>query len=80
MSRHSFSIEIKKLDHIANIQLCNDQKDKVFIEGDLGEQVRIEFIEGVLLQITGNNGVFRMDLTENELIYRLEKEFQTHTA
>ena len=38
------------------------------IEGDLGENIHIEVVEGILLQVTGENGVFRLDLDEGEAV------------
>ena len=60
--------------HVDTISMSNEPKREVLIEGELGEIVKIEFIEGIILQITGDNGVFRIDLTEKELSYGLSKK------
>jgi hypothetical protein len=60
--------------HIDTISMSNEPKTEVMIEGELGGLVQIEFIEGIILQITGDNGVFRIDLTEKELSNGLAKK------
>jgi hypothetical protein len=62
---HSFSIEMPSRNSINNISI-NGGSTGVFIEGDLGDNIRIEIIEGIMLQISGENGVFRLDLMEGE--------------
>jgi hypothetical protein len=72
--RHSFSIELASKNHMDMISVSNEQKAEVMFEGELGGLVQIEFIEGIILQITGDNGVFRIDLTEKELSHGLAKK------
>jgi hypothetical protein len=60
--------------HIDTISMSNEPKTEVMIEGELGGLIQIEFIEGIILQITGDNGVFRIDLTEKELSHGLSKK------
>ena len=74
MGRHSFSIEMASKSHIDTISVSNEPKAEVMFEGELGGLVQIEFIEGIILQITGENGVFRIDLTEKELSHGLAKK------
>ena len=72
--RHTFSIEMASKRHIDTISVSNESKAEVMFEGELGGLVQIEFIEGIILQITGENGVFRIDLTEKELAHGLAKK------
>lgn len=72
--RHSFSIEMVSKNHIDTISVSNEPNSEVMFEGELGGLVHIEFIEGIILQITGDNGVFRIDLTEKELSHCLSKK------
>jgi len=60
--------------HLDTISVSNEPKAEVLFEGELGELVQIEFIEGIILQITGDKGVFRIDLTEKELSHGLAKK------
>ena len=63
---HSFSVEMKKAKSVSGITV-NRKKDGVFLEGELGLIMDIELIEGKVLTITGENGTFRIDITEEEL-------------
>ena len=65
--RHSFSIEMNSKKHVNKISINSETNDEVLFEGELGKLVRIKLIEGVLLQITGDNGILRIDVTEKEL-------------
>jgi hypothetical protein len=59
---HSFSIEMPSRNNINSLSINGGST----IEGDLGDNIRFEIIEGILLQISGENGVFRLDLREGE--------------
>ena len=59
---HSFSIEMLSRNSIDNLSINGGST----IEGDLGDNISFEFIEGIMLQISGENGVFRLDLREGE--------------
>lgn len=70
---HAFSIELKSKEYVKHIAMSNDAEDKVLIEGFLGELEELSFIEGVMLEMKGINGVLRMDLREEtfgELLQR----------
>jgi hypothetical protein len=59
---HSFSIEMPSRNSINNLSINGGST----IEGDLGDNISFEIIEGIILQISGENGVFRLDLREDE--------------
>ena len=59
---HSFSIEMPSRKGISNLSINGGST----IEGDLGPHISFEIIEGIMLQISGENGVFRIDLREGE--------------
>jgi hypothetical protein len=59
---HSFSIEMQSRNDINNLSINGGST----IEGDLGDKLCFEIIEGIILQISGENGVFRLDLKEGE--------------
>jgi hypothetical protein len=63
--RHSFSVEMPSRNSI-NILSITGGSTGALVEGDLGENISFEIIEGILLQISGENGVFRLDLKEGE--------------
>ena len=62
MKGHSFSIEMSSRKGIDNLSINGGST----IEGDLGDNISFEVIEGIMLQISGENGVFRLDLREGE--------------
>jgi hypothetical protein len=68
-------------DHLSRIAVSDLSREGVLIEGDLGEAVKIELIEGIMLQISGNSGVFRIDLVEGELrgIFGTSREYALKT-
>ncbi len=74
IERHSFSIEMASKEHVNRVSVSNELHGEVMFEGELGRLVRIELIEGILLKITGDNGVIRIDLTEKELSTALSKK------
>ena len=59
---HSFSIEMPSRKGIDYLSINGGST----IEGDLGDNIRFEVIEGIILQISGENGAFRLDLKEGE--------------
>jgi len=64
---HSFSIEIKSEQFVRRMSFLDKENGKVFFEGFLGEIKNIAMVEGVMLEIEGKNGVFKMDITEQEM-------------
>ena len=74
IEHHSFSIEMASKEHMNRVSVSNELNGGVMFEGELGGLVRIELIEGILLKITGDNGVIRIDLTEKELSHALSKK------
>ena len=64
---HPFSVELTSNIHLSRIEVSEGPKGQVFIEGKLGGEVSVELIEGIMLQISGENGVFRIDIAEGEL-------------
>jgi hypothetical protein len=61
-------------DHMTKVSVCNEPKKEVIFEGELGDIASIELVEGLMLQITGDNGVLRIDITENELAKNLARK------
>ena len=62
---HSFSIEMPSRNSINNLSIAGGSTGAL-IEGDLGDNISFEIIEGIMLKISGENGVFRLDLREGE--------------
>ena len=62
---HSFSIEIYSRKNLEKMSI-SDEAIGVLVEGNFGKNIRVEVVEGILLQVSGENCVFRLDLTEKE--------------
>ena len=63
----SFSIELKSKTSLKNITLNNDSREKALIEGTIGRLERVEFVEDTVLEVMGEKGVLRIDISENEI-------------
>ena len=62
-----FSIEMNSKRHVKNISISDESHNRVLFEGYLGNLAKLGMIEDAILEITGTNGVFRIDLTERQL-------------
>ena len=66
VEEHSFSIEMKTERFVKRMSLSDKENDRVVFEGYLGELRNVAMVEGVMLEIIGNNGVLRLDITQQE--------------
>lgn len=64
---HSFSVEMKSQNCVKRISFLDQENGHVFFEGFLGELTNIAMVEGVMLEIKGNNGILRLDITRGEM-------------
>jgi hypothetical protein len=62
-----FSVELKSKRSLRNVSLANGSSDSVLLEGTLGELVEARFADGIVLEVVGKEGVFRLDLREDEI-------------
>jgi len=60
-----FTIELESKDDVKNVSM--DGNSKVLIEGSLGSLKRARFVEDLVLEVIGSNGVLRIDLGVNDL-------------
>ena len=65
----AFSVELNSRADLRSVTMTNGSHENVLIEGTIGTLVQIEFTEGVILEIVGEKGVLRIDLTEDEVIH-----------
>ena len=63
---HSFSIEMGSKGNLSHVSLT-DETEGVLIKGKLGELLEISHEEGLMIEIVGDLGVLRIDLTKEEL-------------
>ena len=73
-NRHSFSVELKSKDYVKTLSLSNNGRERVLVEGVLGELEDIDIIEEAVFQLKGANGSMTLDLTEEEISRMLTKK------
>jgi len=80
LNERCFSIELKSKVNLKNITLTNGGHENVLIEGTLGQLQRAEFAEGIILEVVGDKGVLRINLSQNEIKTKeaTTKEVQTN--
>jgi hypothetical protein len=64
---HSFSIEMKSEQYVRRMSFLDKETGTVFFEGFLGELKNVAMVEGVMLEIEGENGVLKLDITQQEM-------------
>ncbi len=69
-----FSVELKSKNSLKNITVTNGANDTVLVEGTIGELVQATFAEGIVLEVTGKNGVLRLDLEEQDIKRTFEQK------
>ena len=62
-----FSIELKSKAHLKNVTLTNNGHDDVLVEGSIGKLHSAEFAEDIVLVVTGDKGILRINLTPEEV-------------
>ena len=67
VEEHSFSVEMKIEGAVRRMSFLDNENGHVFFEGFLGELKNINIVEGVMLEIEGNNGTFKLDITQKEI-------------
>jgi len=67
-----FTVELKSRGNVKNVTLSNGAQG-VLIEGTLGALKRAEFVEDVVLEVTGDSGVLRVDLAREDLAKHTRK-------
>jgi len=69
-----FSIELKSGVNLKNVTLTNEGQKNVLIEGNIGELQRAEFSEDIILEIVGDKGVLRINLSLDEINQKENQE------
>jgi hypothetical protein len=71
------SAEIKSKDHIKQISFNPKERYPVLFECVLGNLKNLSLVEDLVLEIKGENGVLRVDLTRDDLMRLLKKTSST---
>jgi hypothetical protein len=67
VEEHSFSVELKTEGAVKRMSFLDKENGQVFFEGCLGKLTSINMVEGVMLEIEGDNGTLRLDITQKEI-------------
>ena len=70
----SFSLELYSRDQIKRMSLPDGNRDSFIVEGTLGGLTDLEMVEDILLEINGDTGKIRIDITRKELEMALSRE------
>jgi len=70
-----FSVELKSKANLKNVTVNESSQENVLVEGSLGKLQHAEFADGVVLEVFGDKGVLRVNLTIDE-IKKTEKNDQ----
>lgn len=62
-----FSLELNSRASLKNVTLSNGNHENVLVEGTIGELQRAEFSEGIVLEVVGDKGILRINLTPDEI-------------
>ena len=62
-----FSVELKSRVNLKNVSLTNSGHENVLVEGTIGELLRAEFTEGIVLEVVGDKGTLRINITPQEI-------------
>jgi hypothetical protein len=62
-----FSVELKSKGNLKNITLTNEGQENVLVEGSIGELLCAEFSEGIVLEVFGDKGVLRINLSPDDI-------------
>jgi hypothetical protein len=69
-----FSVELKSKVNLKNITLTNGDQENVLVEGSIGELKRAEFSEGIILEVVGDKGVLRINLSLDDIMQKEKQE------
>jgi len=69
-----FSVELKSKVNLKNVTLTNGSQENVLVEGSIGELQRAEFSEGIILEVVGDKGVLRINLSPEDIKQKEKQE------
>ena len=72
-SGQGLSVEMKQRKHVKNIMLSEEGRDHVLFEGNLGQLLELSMVDQRVLEVKGENGVLRIDISLEELEEMISK-------
>jgi len=73
-------VEIKQRRYVKNITISDQGWDQVLFEGNIGQLVEASMDDHMVLEVRGENGILRVDLTLDELEAMISKIHLTRSA
>jgi len=64
----SFTVELRSRSALKNASLNAERNESVLLEGTLGALKAASFLDGVVLEIVGTEGILRVDLLLEEIL------------
>ena len=65
--RRSFSVELESKEYVRNVTITENYLDRVLLEGEFGDIESLSMIDSEVLEIIGQYGTIRIDVTRAEL-------------
>jgi len=62
-----FSVELKSKACLNNVTMADTGPENVLLEGTIGNLKLAEFAEDAILVVTGDKGVLRINLSQNDI-------------
>jgi len=69
-----FSVELKSKINLKTIALSNGGQENVLVEGTIGKLLSATFNDCVVLEVVGDQGILRINLTADEIKQKIEAE------
>jgi hypothetical protein len=60
-------VELKSKVNLKNVTLTNGGRENVLVEGSIGDLQRAEFTDGVVLEVVGDKGIVRINLSPGDI-------------
>ena len=76
----SLSVELRQLRHVKSIVVSDRDWDQVLFEGNIGQLVEASMDDHMVLEVRGENGILRVDLTLDELEAMISRIHSTRFA
>lgn len=77
VQRHTFSVELNSKSSLV-LDIPRGAGGAVLIEGTLGEAVQAYFVENAILEMSGSEGILRVDLSTEEWEHLCQRRAADH--
>jgi len=71
-----FSIELESKEYLKTIRMADSKNEPVLVEGTIGQLQQTGFDDCIMLEVIGDKGVLRLDLSQDEIHFTGKKEVQ----